>query len=273
MSPDSPAPSRQSGWNLPDAVASAIDADVVPRLLLSHRVGPVSPEQVRRATEELSDSEVERLVELLRGAPDREMTDFVDDLLERGLAADVIYLDLLAPAARRLGDMWCDDTCTFVEVSVALGRLQKILRSLSQFASEAVSPAADAPRVLVVGASGEQHTLGMFIVAELLVADGWLVDVGPPFVDSRLDRVVRECSYDVVGFSAACDTRLDVLAEDIRQTRRASRNPRVQILAGGRPFTENPALCEAIGADGMASDARDAPRAARELLSRSRVPA
>jgi MerR family transcriptional regulator, light-induced transcriptional regulator len=271
MRPDRPVTDRHPGWNLPDAISSAIDDDVIPRLLLSHRVGPMSPNQVREAAAALDGADVEHLCRLLRGASDTDMDAFIAELLEQGHAPDAVYLDLLAPAARRLGDMWSEDTCTFVEVSVALGRMQKILRNLSQFTDSGGTADPEAPRVLLAGVPGEQHTLGMFMVAEFFVKAGWLVEIGPPFVRFDLSRVLRDGWYDVVGFSAACDTRMPLLVREISRARRASLNRDVRVLVGGRAFADNPELFQRVGADGMAMDASLAPQAAQELMGGSRV--
>jgi hypothetical protein len=42
-------------------------------------------------------------------------------LAERGATAHELCLDLLAPAARRLGEMWNTDCCDFTDVTIALG--------------------------------------------------------------------------------------------------------------------------------------------------------
>jgi MerR family transcriptional regulator, light-induced transcriptional regulator len=153
-----------------------------------------------------------------------------------------------------------------VEVSVALGRMQRILRSLSELFLVGAARGNAVGRVLLAGVPGEQHTLGLFMVAEFFVREGWLVTIGPPFIDSRLRDVLHEESYDVVGFSAACDSRLGLLSREIRQVRRSSRNRAVKVLVGGRVFNEQPALVQRVGADGTAADAKTAPTAAAKLV-------
>ena len=43
-----------------------------------------------------------------------------------GMPVETLYLDLLAPAARHLGELWCADACDFASVTLALGRLQEV---------------------------------------------------------------------------------------------------------------------------------------------------
>jgi methanogenic corrinoid protein MtbC1 len=91
--------------------------------------------------------------------------------------------------------------------------------------------------------------------------------VGPPLSEDRLLADVRATWYDVVGFSVACDGRLDHLKREIARVRKASRNPRVLVLAGGRAFNEQPDLVARVGADASATNAELAPEVARQLLA------
>ena len=56
---------------------------------------------------------------------------YVEALRAQGVSLESLYLDLLAGAARRLGEWWASDLCDFADVTVGVGRLQQILRELS----------------------------------------------------------------------------------------------------------------------------------------------
>ncbi|MEP6781670.1 MAG: cobalamin B12-binding domain-containing protein [Gemmatimonadaceae bacterium] len=191
----------------------------------------------------------------------------VDVLLSRGISVQSIYLDLLAPAARALGDMWQEDVCDFLGVTTGVGRLQLVLRDLSQMFVRDRPDEELAGRILLACLPGEQHSLGLFMVAEFFVRDGWEVHVGPPLSDEQLLADVRSEWYDIVGFSVSCDSRLDHLKREIRRVRQASRNRDVLIFAGGRAFNEHPGLLERVGADASAANAELAPERARQMLS------
>jgi len=197
---------------------------------------------------------------------DRVIRELVDRLLSQGVSVQSIYLDLLAPTARALGEMWDKDDCDFVDVTTGVGRLQLVLRDLSQMFVRDRPEEEVAGRVLLACVPGEQHSLGLFMVAEFFVRDGWEVHVGPPLSDEQLLADVRSEWYDIVGFSVSCDSRLDHLKREIRRVRQASKNQNVLILVGGRAFNEHPGLLERIGADGSAANAELAPERARQLL-------
>jgi MerR family transcriptional regulator, light-induced transcriptional regulator len=244
----------------------AIERELVPRILASSRVGPFPPEMMRRAGEVLDDERVSELVRRIRGGDEEATGRFVAELLADGVESEVIFLDLITPAARRLGKMWEEDTCDFVEVTLALGRLHRALRGLSHLFLSQQPPAASVGRILLSNVPGEQHTLGLVMVAEFFVRAGWTVDLGHPLDSPDLGAVVRDEWYDVAGFSAACDTSLGTLKREVGRVRRASRNPRLRILVGGRVFDDAPALVKRVGADASASDAREAPAVAASLL-------
>jgi len=215
-----------------------------------------------------ADPVVKAFVKTALSPNEADIKAFVDAQLANGISVQSIYLDLLAPAARMLGDMWADDACDFVDVTMAVGRLQLVLRDLSQMFVRDRPEEDLAGRVLLACIPGEQHSLGLFMVAEFFVRDGWEVHVGPPLTNEQLLADVRSEWYDIVGFSVSCESRFDHLKREIRRVRQASLNRDVLILVGGRAFNDHPDLLERIGADASAANAELAPERARQLLAR-----
>ena len=248
-----------------------IENELIPRLLTSHRVGPVSPAMAAAAARVLSETDVERFIQAIRGLDDQHAVQFVRDVIAEGAPVEAVYLDLLAPSARRLGDMWDADDCDFVEVTVALGRMQRLLRDLSQVFLADAGHAEPVGSVLLTCIPGEQHTLGIIMVGEFLLRDGWRVLVGAPWTETDLLAMVGSEWYDVIGFSVGCEARLSSLKRDIRRLKSASRNPNVQIMVGGSVFADDPSLVEQVGAHANAASAREAPRVARALLPEARA--
>ena len=217
------------------------------------------------------EAEVEALVRLLRQAEDGAAAHYVRTLHGAGAPLDRLYLELLAPAARRLGALWESDESDFVEVTVGLDRLQRLLRELSRLFL-APSPASNATgTVLLTCVPGEQHTLGLVMVGEFLLRDGWRVIVGTPWTDDDLVGMVRAEWCDIIGYSVGSAQRLPALRRDIRRLIGASRNPQVQFMVGGPLFATQPSLVTDVGAHAHAADARQAPAVARALLAASRA--
>lgn len=261
------------------ALARTVEQELVPRLLLAHRAGPFSPYtralvagEIAGASAEVHTDDRHDFLEAVLGADEDAATQLIEELVGRGIGIEAVYLDLLAPTAVQLGTLWECDECDFLEVTIALGRLQRVLRELSGRFISTGNPETVAGRALLSCIPGEQHSLGLFMVAEFLLRDGWGVQLGTPGTSEELLDLVRDEWFDVVGFSASCDTRLLKLRHDIAAVRRHARNPQMLVLVGGRIFVEHPELVARVGADGSARDAADAPRCARALLEQ-RLPA
>ena len=257
--------SAERSYVRPSQVRPASDRDSVSRLMLSRR-----PEHVQTGRDGsgsgVTDEDVRDFVALVVGDSEDDSSVYVQKMLERGTRADQIYIDLLAPTARQLGEKWQEDSCDFVDVAIALGRMQRIVHELSRvFVADRETPDATGS-VLLSCIPGERHTLGLFIVAEFFVRDGWSVSVVPPLCEGELLRLVREERFDLVGFSVACDSDLPRLRREIRNIRAHSVNRHVGILVGGRVFNEFPDLVRRVGADATSSDARGATLIARALI-------
>ena len=238
----------------------------IPRLSLPYTGRAPAATALEAPDAPFSEAELTDFVDRVRGRDDDRAAEQVAALIARGVAVETIYLDLLAPAARRLGEMWTDDRCDFVDVTVALGRLQRILRDASHlFVGRDTQPGSG--RVLLSCIPGEQHSLGLFMVSEFFVRDGWEVSVGAPVIECDLATLLAAEWFDVLGFSVACNSRLSWLSREIPRLRKRSRNRRITVLVGGRVFSDQPEMVDRVHADATASDARAAAALARRLVA------
>lgn len=191
---------------------------------------------------------------------------FVDGLRDKGVTADTIYLDLVQATARKFGEWWLDDSCTFSEVTMGTIRLQQVLRDLGPWMRGAVECPLPGHRILLVPSPGEQHTLGLFIVADFLTRSGW--DVwGETSTGEGVMRLARDEWFDVIGVSVGCTSRLEIVTAYIQRLRTASCNRSVGIMVGGPLFADHPEYAESVGADATARDGSAVPAAAESLLA------
>ncbi len=255
-------PARQDGERRRAILTRTVELDVIPRLLVAHRpaVVPVAAGLLVTA------AHVADLVGLVLSRGEPETVAFVTAMHGEGAAAESLYLDLLAPAARRLGEMWEDDTCDFSDVTVGLWRLQNAMRELSPCFLRSPNAGTQGPRVLLVPLPGEDHTFGLSMVYEFFRRAGWNAWCGPVESSADLRGLVRRDWVEVIGFSLACDEKLDAVRTEIRSVRRASMNPGLAVLVGGPGFSANPRLAAEVGADGTAVDGRQAVLQAQALV-------
>jgi len=109
-------------------LARTIEADVIPRLVQAHRSGAANPQPGSAAPQQ---RDIDKFLKQIVTGSEPETLALIEDLRERGVSVESLYIDLFGPVARRLGEMWDDDACDFSTVTVALGRLQRLLRELS----------------------------------------------------------------------------------------------------------------------------------------------
>jgi methanogenic corrinoid protein MtbC1 len=242
-----------------------IELEIIPRLLRTYR--PVRAARPAPASARVAEDTVARLT---RGVLDGGLGDamaLLTGLQAEGVEADILLLELLAPAARRLGALWDDDRIDFVQVTVGLWRLQQLMHELGPAMAPAVAPGASARRAMLVPAPGAQHTLGLLMVAEFFRREGWLVWGDPAAGTQELHDAARSHWFDVVGFSAGTHAQAEALAEVIPALRRASLNPEIAVMVGGPVFAADPELAVRVGADATAADAAAAVECAVTLMA------
>ncbi|NKX43207.1 cobalamin B12-binding domain-containing protein [Roseicyclus persicicus] len=154
----------------------------------------------------------------------------VDDLLDAGVPVEEICLDHLAPAARRLGELWDRDRLPFTEVALATARIQSILRRLP--AGRGNPGAADGRGAIFAAVPGEQHTLGVMMAADLFRRGGWDVSL---FIGLSHDELLARLSRDdrpVIGLSCSGDHSYPALRRLLAALAKA--RPDAQILLAGQ---------------------------------------
>jgi CheY-like chemotaxis protein len=119
---------RRSPSENRDRLARAIEGEVIPRLLLAHSQDPQAQLAPERAAPQ---DKVEELARLVLGQDVAAAVAYVNAIRARGTSLEDIFQDVVAPAARLVGDLWKADICTFAEFSEALARLQRMLGEIS----------------------------------------------------------------------------------------------------------------------------------------------
>ena len=110
-------------------IVQTIEQDIIPRLVRAHRepAAAMAPPPALGIT----NTDLQTFLPAILGPDDAGWQSLLEALLARGVPIDDVYLGLLTPAARELGRMWEEDRCAFTDVTVALGRMQRVMRTLS----------------------------------------------------------------------------------------------------------------------------------------------
>jgi methanogenic corrinoid protein MtbC1 len=243
-----------------------IEHDIIPRLVKAHPQAPVAVGALGAPA--LTAADVERFTGHVMARNDAAIQSTILGLRAQGVSVATLFLDLLAPAARCLGELWEDDRCHFADVTVGLGRLQQIMRGLSSAFGTDIDPPVAGRRALLLPSPGDQHTFGLSMVAEFFARAGWeVVGMVDPVAATVQDKVRQEW-FDLVGISAGSSARLEGVQACVAAVKRHSHNRSVAVMVGGPLFALSPDLVAAVGADGTASDAREAPALAEAMIAR-----
>jgi MerR family transcriptional regulator, light-induced transcriptional regulator len=257
------------------SLEQTIEGEIIPRLMLALK--NAARADGGTATHIFPTQEcIRALADLAIGPDPTAGQRYVETLRGRGMDLECIYLHLLAPAARYLGDMWDEDLCDFNDVSIALSRLHGIMRQLGpQFragsnthSTGTYSGLISRGRALLLPMPGEHHTFGCVMIEDFFTRAGWEVTGWPLSADEDLVETVRHGYFDLVGLSVSLETSLPLLEQQIKDMRRASCNRSLIVLAGGRAFADAPELAVALGADATGKNGRDAVLAADAAMCR-----
>jgi methanogenic corrinoid protein MtbC1 len=203
---------------------------------------------------------VDTFVHLVLSPDESDAGRLIEQLLDDGVSSEAIMLELLGPAARLMGELWCSDDLSFLDVTLGMSRLQRLMRQMRLPAGGLMPERGTA---LLMPVPGEQHVLGLRMVEELLVRDGWRVLAIHSAKDHLPGQIVADEAFDFVGFSISGERLLPALRQTIREVRAQSRNPQVRIMVGGVALLGQDRPAPPLDADAVVGDALEAVAQAR----------
>jgi methanogenic corrinoid protein MtbC1 len=206
----------------------------------------------------VSEAHIDALMILLLQHDASPSANYVKELFAQGVELEELYLNLLTPVARKLGEMWDNDEADFTQVTVALWRIKQLMYDLSPMFQEYAEYKQQGKSVMLVPLPGSQHTLGLFMVSEFFARAGWRVWGELAATEADILRMAKTQWFDVVGLSASLQEQFPDLKRMISEVRSVSLNPHVGIMIGSPVFNQNPELVEDLGADMVGIDAVDA---------------
>jgi methanogenic corrinoid protein MtbC1 len=242
-------------------LVAIVETEILPRLIEMHagRAEATKTEVLR-----LTEQDIKDLAVLVLDPDIHLSSDFIMSLKDRGFSSEELFVGLLEPTARCLGTMWDNDECSFIDVTLGVGRLQQLLAMFN--CSYDVPAFSEKRRVCMVAVADEQHSFGVSMVEKFLRAGGWSVRSERGTTLPQIALLMKREWFSVVGLTASSDRHLEGVAAMIREIRLHSRNPAVGIMVGGPPFTQRPDLATQVGADATAIDAPTAVLLAQRLF-------
>ena len=250
-----PEASRREVARSEGDLARMIESEIIPRLMLAHSAEAGPALVVDRAA--VGPRTLDSFVRMSLTRDAHALADFIETLMEGGLPLSEVYAHLLIPCARRLGEGWEDDSLSFTDVTVALSRLHQVVRTLS-WRVPSPAPGDGAPAICLAPLPGSQHTFGLAVLEDGFRRAGWRTWLDPHASMGEPEETLAAEWFDVFGLGVTCDAQLEPIAAIVARARRASCNPDLFVMVGGRLFSERPELARLAGADATAADTSDA---------------
>jgi hypothetical protein len=248
-----------------------IENKVIPSLVIAH----ARPQDIRAgvalARGDAVSNDAAALAEQMLAGDTGAAHDRIDVLRAGGRSLESIFLQLLTPAAVHLRELWSNDLCGFADATLALWRLQQLLRQYSMDFRAEGERRETGRRALLAPTPREKHDLSyamfcLVLMSEFFRRDGWEAWVESDPTSREFAQVIREQWFDVVEFLVSGDKQLDALAARIRMIRRVSPNRSIGIMVHGQVFIEHPELVLLVGADVSASDPSQGALQAQRLI-------
>ena len=157
------------------------------------------------------------------------------------------YLFGITGSARLIGELWSRDALDFVNVTIALSRLHRVMHEFSQeFLSEG-NAESNGLSLLLMTEPGSQHGLGVFMLSEFFRQAGWRVTLASPQDIVDFKRIFLSDWFDAVVLSISTDRQIDAVAKSLVELSNTTANPNLKIYVGGPMAQVSP---EAINWDG-----------------------
>lgn len=176
---------------------------------------------------------------------------------DAGFDVRTLYLEVFQPALQEIGRLWQENEITVADEHLATAITQV---EMAHFYGELFARGGTSGRSLIAAcADVERHEVGLRMICDLLELEGWDTHyLGATVPTQSLVAMVEARRPDVVALSAALLPHVPRLREMIAAIRARLGDRAPLILAGGRPFVDEPALAKRIGADLTAANAADA---------------
>ncbi|MFE9190106.1 B12-binding domain-containing protein [Micromonospora sp. NPDC007208] len=195
----------------------------------------------------------------LADADEYAATDLAIGLLDAGVPAERVLLDLVAPAQAEVGERWARNEWSVAQEHAATHISEQVVAAVSAH----VRPRPTGGRVVVACMDGEWHALPPRLVAEVLRLRGWQVTfLGASVPAAHLVSYLHRHDAHAVALACALPMRLPYAHRMIEACRRSD----VPVVVGGRGFGTDGRWAHQLGV----AWAPDAPSAA-ELISDERA--
>ena len=194
----------------------------------------------------------------------REALKVVNQCFDEGCNLVDVELHVIQPALYAVGDKWQANQVTVAQEHIATAIVQSVM-TVALLRSPPPSPIDK--RVLLACVEGNNHAVGLRMVADAFLLSGWEVQYLGANVPTRaLVQQVFEWKPDLVGLSVSFPQQLRVVKDVIGGLLERLGTARPAVIVGGLAINRFNQLADAVGADASSTDAQAAVDSAQRIM-------
>ncbi|MFZ9996938.1 MAG: cobalamin B12-binding domain-containing protein [Burkholderiaceae bacterium] len=219
------------------SLSRIIEDEILPRLLGAHPLVESSDAlKVHASVHAFSPTDIVAFANACIGESPAAAQAIIDRSLEEGVESTDLFIHLITPTARYLGELWERDLSDFANVTIGLARLHEIAHRLGYAYQGGPQTSGPLHRIMLTTAPGSQHLLGLIVVSDFFRRANWevVIEVGTS-EETILETVANEW-FDLAGVSVATEHELRQLQRLLPQLRQSSCNPDLKFMLGGPIF-------------------------------------
>lgn len=194
----------------------------------------------------------------------REAMAVVTRCIDAGLGLVEIEMHVIQAALYQIGEKWQSNQISVAQEHMATAIAQSVM-TVGLLNSPA--PAPTGKRILLACVQGNNHSVGLHMVADAFLLAGWDVQqLGANVPTPAIVEQAAQWSPDVVGLSVSFVQQLPAVRAVIRQLRERLGDTRPGVMIGGLAINRFDRLAALVGAEAFSVDAKAAVGSANRMV-------
>lgn len=195
----------------------------------------------------------------------REALAVVNRSVDSGHSLVEVEMHVIQPALYRIGEKWQANQVTVAQEHMATAIVESVM---TMGLLRSPPPALTNKRVLLACVEGNNHAIGLRMVADAFQLGGWGVQyLGANVPTPALVAQASVWKPDLVGLSVSFPQQLPVVKAIITQLDSCFGNDRPRVIIGGLAINRFNRLAGVVGADAYMANAQAAVASANSMVS------
>jgi HD-GYP domain-containing protein (c-di-GMP phosphodiesterase class II)/methylmalonyl-CoA mutase cobalamin-binding subunit len=191
--------------------------------------GPDAREHVRADPSAIVESTLEIYSTALERGDAETAEGAIATAIEDGIPPTMLHGEVIAPALRRIGELWAAGEIDIERKVLASGIARRVLATLYRYMLGGTE--ATRERILLAGVEGDEQTLGLQMMHDQLAAAGYRTILDTDLSVERMRSSVDSQAPDLVVLGSTPRASADAIEQAVKDLRAA--HPDIPIVFGG----------------------------------------